>query len=54
MEVNTPIRAWQQIFTGHLLDKIVSYTNEYGRVHAKRWEDVSRQDLEAFIAVLFI
>ena len=54
MEVNTPIRAWRQIFTGHLLDKIVSYTNEYGRVHAKRWADITRQDLEAFIAVLFI
>mmetsp|Transcript_126734 Transcript_126734/g.364538 ORF Transcript_126734/g.364538 Transcript_126734/m.364538 type:complete len:609 (+) Transcript_126734:875-2701(+) len=54
VEVNTPIRAWRQIFTGHILDKIVTYTNEYGRVHAKRWVNITRKDLESFIAVLFI
>jgi hypothetical protein len=32
-----------------LLDKIVWYTNDYGQVKAKRWQDVERKDLEAFI-----
>ena len=54
MEVNTPIRAWRQIFQNHLLDKIVRYTNEYGQLHAKRWRDMTRKDLESFFAVLFI
>jgi hypothetical protein len=54
MEVNTPIRAWRQIFQNHLLDKIVRYTNDYGQLHAKRWRDMTRRDLESFFAVLFI
>jgi hypothetical protein len=54
MEVNTPIRAWRQIFQNHLLDKIVRYTNNYGQLHAKRWQDMTRKDLESFSAVLFI
>jgi hypothetical protein len=29
IEVSTPLRAWRQIFTNSLLDKIVKYTNEY-------------------------
>jgi hypothetical protein len=37
-----------------LLDNIVRYTNKYGLVHAKRWKDISRKDLESFFAVLFI
>ena len=37
-----------------LLDKIVRYTNNYGQAKAKRWQDISRRDLEAFFAVLFI
>jgi hypothetical protein len=36
------------------LDKTVKYTNEYGLVHAKRWKDISRKDLESFFAILFI
>ena len=28
--VNSPAKAWRQIFTHSLLDKVVSYTNEYG------------------------
>jgi Transposase IS4 len=34
--------------------QIVKYTNEYGVVHAKRWKDISRKDLESFFSVLFI
>jgi hypothetical protein len=54
IEVSTPLRAWRQIFTNSLLDKIVKYTNEYRVVHAKRWKDISRKDLESFFSVLFI
>lgn len=53
-DVNSPIRAWRQIFTHTILEKIVKYTNEYGVVHAKRWKDMTRKDLESFFAVLFI
>ena len=54
MDVNTPIRAWRQIFTRGILDKLVKYTNEYGARHCKTWSDISRKDIEAFIAVLFV
>jgi hypothetical protein len=30
IDVNTPIRAWREVFKNTLLDKIVRYTNEYG------------------------
>jgi Transposase IS4 len=53
-DVNSPIRAWRQIFTHTILEKIVKYTNKYGFVHAKRWKDMTRKDLESFFAVLFI
>ena len=32
----------------------MKYTNEYGLIHAKSWSDITRKDLEAFIAVLFV
>jgi hypothetical protein len=54
IDVNTPIRAWREVFKSTLLDKIVRYTNKYGQAHAKRWKDISRKDLESFFAVLFI
>ena len=54
MDVNTPIRAWRQIFTKTILDKIVKYTNEYGEAHSKTWSDISRKDLDGFIAILFV
>ena len=37
ISVNTPIRAWREVFKNTLLDKIVHYTNNYGKVKAKRW-----------------
>jgi DNA polymerase III epsilon subunit-like protein len=54
IDVNTPIRAWREVFRNTLLEKIVRYTNEYGRIKAKRWQDIDRRDLESFIAVLFV
>jgi hypothetical protein len=54
IEVSTPLRAWRQIFKNSLLDKIAKYTNEYGVVHAKRWKDISRKNLESFFSLLFI
>ena len=54
IDINSPMRAWREVFKTSLLDKIVNYTNDYGRVNAKRWQDITRKDLEAFIAVLFV
>jgi hypothetical protein len=54
IDVNTPIRAWREVFKNTLLDKIVRYTNDYGEIHAKRWNGITRKDLESFIAILFI
>jgi hypothetical protein len=54
IDVNTPIRAWREIFKNTLLDKIVRYTNKYGLLHSKQWKDISKKDLESFFAVLFI
>jgi Transposase IS4 len=55
IEVSTPLRAWRQIFMNSLLEKIVKkYMNEYRVVHAKRWKDISRKDLESSLSVLFI
>jgi hypothetical protein len=42
------------VFKNTLLDKIVRYTNDCGKVKAKRWQDVDRKDLEGFICVLFV
>lgn len=53
-DVKQPIRAWRQIFTKTLLQKIVNYTNEYANSQAKHWIDITKKDLEAFIAILFI
>ena len=52
--VNSPAKAWRQIFTSSILDKIVSHTNAYGNRNAKHWSDIDRQDLLNFFAVLFV
>ena len=52
--VNSPAKAWRQIFTCCILDKIVQYTNDYGDVMAKEWSPISKQDLMDFISILFI
>ena len=52
--VNSPTKAWKQIFTNSILDKIVKYTNEYGEIMAKSWTNMTRDDLMDFICVLFV
>ena len=52
--VNSPAKAWRQIFTAALLDKIVAHKNDYGEVYCKEWIDIDRQDLVDFISILFI
>ena len=52
--VNTPAKAWRQIFTAAFLRKIVGYTNEYGEAKCKHWKDITVSDLMEFISVLFI
>jgi DNA polymerase III epsilon subunit-like protein len=52
--VNSPIKAWNYIFTEHLLSKIMKYTNEYGQEKCSRWTDITTTDLREFIAILFI
>jgi DNA polymerase III epsilon subunit-like protein len=54
VDVTSPARAWRFLFTKSMLDKIVKYTNEYGLLHAKKWVDISRKDLESFLSILFI
>ena len=52
--INSPIKAWRFIFTESILNKIVKYTNDYGDVYCKDWNDITRTDLTDFFAVLFI
>ena len=52
--VHTPIRSWRQIFTNHLLNTIVQYTNDYGERHCKTWAPVDTEDLTDFISVIFL
>ena len=52
--VNSPNKAWRQIFTNSILDKIVSYTNLYGEERCKDWVVVTRQDITDFVSILFI
>ena len=52
--VNSPSKAWRQVFTNAILDKIMVYTNEYGEENCKDWVTVSRQDITDFFSILFI
>ena len=52
--VNSPAKAWRQIFTHAILDKIVTYTNQYGAKKYKDWGDIDWQDLCDFVCILFI
>ena len=54
VDVATPAKAWRYLFTKSMLEKIVKYTNEYGVLHAKKWVDINRKDLESFLSILFI
>ena len=46
--VNSPSKAWRQVFTNAILDKIMVYTNEYGEENCNDWVTVSRQDITDF------
>jgi Transposase IS4 len=52
--VNSPIKAWSQIFTVLILNRIVQYTNDYGSVKCKDWVNITRSDITDFFCVLFI
>ena len=52
--VNSPMKAWRQIFTHAILERIVLYTNQYGSDQCKDWTGVCRQDITDFLAILFI
>ncbi len=52
--VNSPAKAWNRIFTNGLLEKIVSYTNEYGSSKMSTWTDINRDKLIDFFCILFI
>ena len=49
---NTPSKAWRQIFTESLMNKIISYTNDYGQAKCKEWVPINKSDLMDFISVL--
>ena len=52
--VNSPAKAWRQIFMQFLLDKIVGDTNDCGLEKCKDWSPINRQDWIDFTSVLFI
>jgi hypothetical protein len=54
MDVNTPVRAWQQNCTTTIINRIVNHRNDYGEVHCKAWSAIKKRDLECFVAVLFV
>lgn len=52
--VNSPIKAWQYIFTDSLLNTIVKYTNDYGAVKCSKRKDITAADIKDFIAIIFL
>ena len=52
--VNSPNKAWRQVFTNSLLNKIARYSNDYGSENAKDWKDIDCSDLINFVSILFI
>jgi DNA polymerase III epsilon subunit-like protein len=52
--VNSPLKAWNFIFTEPLLNKIVRCTNDYGQEKSSRLTDISTGDLKEFIGILFL
>ena len=52
--LNSPLKAWRSIFTKSIIDMIVRYTNDYGELNDKDWEEIKERDLLDFISVLFI
>jgi DNA polymerase III epsilon subunit-like protein len=52
--LNSPMKAWRQIFTDKFLTKIVKYTNEYGESSLEQWQPIANSDLTDFFSCLFI
>jgi Transposase IS4 len=48
------LKAWRSVFTVSILDRIVDYTNEYGKAKDENWTNISRTDITDFICVLFV
>ena len=52
--VNSVMKSWRYIFTDHILNKIVKYTNNYGGTYCKDWNDLCKTDITDFFSILFI
>ncbi len=52
--VNSPMKAWTQIFTEKILQRMVKHTNEYGNECCETWGDINKKDLTDFFSILFI
>jgi len=52
--LNSTIKAWSYIFTEHFLNKIATYTNDYGQEKCSSWTDITSTDIREFIAILFL
>ena len=52
--VNSPSKAWRMIFTNAILNRITSYTNEYGHARSKSWCEIKKSDIIDFIAILLL
>ena len=52
--VKSVMKSWRYIFTDHILNKIVKYTNDYGGTYCKDWNDLCKTDITDFVSILFI
>jgi Transposase IS4 len=52
--INSPLKAWRQVFTNSIITKMVKHTNIYGAAKAKDWCNITNTDLTDFFSVLFI
>ena len=52
--LNSPTKAWRQIFTNAILNKVTTYTNDYGEKNHKNWTTIDRSDIIDFISILFL
>ena len=49
-----PLKAFKNMMSQGIRQRIIQYTNEYGNLNDKNWEDVDEDDLFDFTAVLFV
>jgi hypothetical protein len=50
IQANSPLKSWRLIFTNNILEKIVRYTNAYGKLHTDDWQDIDQTDVTDFIS----